>query len=309
MKAGSWKMSSAGASHSGARWTLIALCAAACAIRPAPAHSQSTADAATSPMAVVAPGTTIPPVPGTDAPPVRVAAGPDTPAVVGSPPQSNTKLPPTTTEIPALLPQGQDSAPPPAAAPDVSNQSADIYKYETQPSPVELQRQLQSLQEFLEEGDNTTTIGMVVREAHRKVDGGGEVAGLLIVNVMPGSPAATAGLRGVRTGAHSVLEGAAVAASLFFPPAIVAVALVDGTRVGESYDMVIAVDSVRVTNFLEFNDRMRQVEPGDIIYLSVVRNGKRMQIQVKVPGSIAPHSGLRTSSAATLGTATATHIP
>jgi predicted metalloprotease with PDZ domain len=218
--------------------------------------------------------------------------------------------PPTTTEIPPVLQlQAQDGAP--AAAPDSHDQSADLYNYQSQQTPAEMQQQLQSLQEFLEEGDNATTIGMVVREGHRKVDDGGEVAGLLIVSVMAGSPAADAGLKGVRTGTHVMLEGAAVAASLFFPPAIMAVALVDSTRVGESYDMIIAVDSVRVTNFLDFNDRMRQVQPGDIIYLGVIRNGKRMQVQVKVPGtpaSASPPSGTTASAAASGAGSTATTV-
>jgi S1-C subfamily serine protease len=169
---------------------------------------------------------------------------------------------------------------------DIYNPNNDIYNYQGQPPPAEVQQQLQSLQEFMEEGDNTTSVGMVVRDAHRKVDGGGEIAGLLIVNVIPNSPAALAGLRGERTGVHAVLEGAAVAAALVFAPAIVAVALVDGTRIGESSDMIIAVDSVRVTNFLDFSNRMRRVQPGEIVYFSVVRDGKRLQVPVKVPGAI-----------------------
>jgi hypothetical protein len=287
-------------------------------MRPALAHGQSTSPAVNAaPMAVVLPGTTVPPAPGSDAPDVHVASAPGAPRVAAPAPDSDVTPPPTTTEIPAVIPplQAQDGAPAAGASvPDVYNQSADLYHYQSQQPPAEVQQQLQSLQEFLEEGDNATTIGMVVREAHRKVDDGGEVAGLLIVSVMAGSPAADAGLKGVRTGAHAVLEGAAVAASLFFPPAIMAVAIVDGTRVGESYDMVIAVDSVRVTNFLDFSDRMRLVQPGDIVYLTVIRNGKRMQVQVKVPGATAPAShppGTTASAAAarTIGATTISHTP
>jgi S1-C subfamily serine protease len=53
-------------------------------------------------------------------------------------------------------------------------------------------------------------------------------------------------------------------------------------QVGESYDMIIGVDGSRVTNFLDFQDRMRDLQPGEIVYLSVVRNGKRLQVTLPV---------------------------
>jgi S1-C subfamily serine protease len=162
--------------------------------------------------------------------------------------------------------------------------NSDINAYtEGQEAPPELQQQLQSLQDFMQEGDNTSTLGLVLRETHRAADDGGDMAGLLVVNVIAGSPAAMAGLHGYSTTARSALEGAAIAASLFFPPAIIAVAVVDGTSVGESYDMIIGVDSNRVTNFLDFSDRMRDVQPGEIVYLSILRNGRRIQVPVHIP--------------------------
>jgi S1-C subfamily serine protease len=166
-------------------------------------------------------------------------------------------------------------------APSVSN--PDIAAYTGQQSPLELQRQVQTLQDFMEESDNTSSLGLVLRESRQRVINGGDIPGLLIVSVISGSPAAAAGLHGYSTAARSALEGAAIAASLFFPPAIIAVAVVDGSRVGESYDMIIGVDSNRVTNFLEFSDQMRDVQPGEIVYLSVLRNGRRVQVPVQIP--------------------------
>ena len=61
--------------------------------------------------------------------------------------------------------------------------------------------------------------------------------------------------------------------------------VIDYTQVGESYDMIIGVDGARVTNFLDFEERMRNIKPGEVVYLSVVRNGKRMQVPVPVPAS------------------------
>ena len=55
---------------------------------------------------------------------------------------------------------------------------------------------------------------------------------------------------------------------------------------GESYDLIIAVDGWRVMNFLEFEDRMHDLQPGEIVYLSVVHDGKRQQVPVQVPQDV-----------------------
>jgi S1-C subfamily serine protease len=142
---------------------------------------------------------------------------------------------------------------------------------------------MESLRDFMEDEDQTSSLGMVLREAHRGVDGKGEVAGLLIVEVFPGSPAAYAGLKGLSTGINSALSSAAYAASLFFPPAMLATAVISGTRVGESYDLIIGLDSERITNYLDFLARIRRAHAGQLVYLSVSRNGKRHLIPVRVP--------------------------
>jgi hypothetical protein len=47
------------------------------------------------------------------------------------------------------------------------------------------------------------------------------------------------------------------------------------------------VDGNRVTNFLDFEDRMREVRGGVLVYFSIVRDGRRKQITVKVPRDMA----------------------
>ena len=39
----------------------------------------------------------------------------------------------------------------------------------------------------------------------------------------------------------------------------------------------------RVTNFLDFEDRLQYVQPGEILYLSVVHDGKREQLRISLP--------------------------
>jgi len=59
-------------------------------------------------------------------------------------------------------------------------------------------------------------------------------------------------------------------------------ALVGTSKIGESFDMVIAVDSVRVLTLADFVDCMRQVR-GEIVYLTTVRDRQRLHIPIRVP--------------------------
>jgi hypothetical protein len=202
---------------------------------------------------------------------------------------STVEIPPAQGGSPPEPPVDVTTDPPDGAAlngaPDqgaVANKDAAEYENQQNPPPAP---HLHSLREFMSEGTDTSPIGLELREDRRKLSGGGQADGLLIVKVHRGSPAADAGLHAYSTAGHSVLEGAAVAVALFFPPAVLAVAVLDQTHIGESYDLIIGVDGKRVTNFLDFEDELRDIKPNDVVYLSVVRNGKRMQIAVHVPAT------------------------
>ncbi len=142
-----------------------------------------------------------------------------------------------------------------------------------------------TLNEFLMNGDYTSLIGVQVREASSQLKGGGEVEGLAVEAVMPDSPAARAGIQPYRATTHYVIDGVFAAASFVFPPAMLLLVVADQSRVGTSFDLIIGVDGVRVTNILEFDDQVRNSKPGDIVYLNVVRKGRRLQIPVEMPRS------------------------
>jgi hypothetical protein len=191
---------------------------------------------------------------------------------------------PSTTEIPQAGPATQ-------TGPGVQshNSDAQTVNYENPQQVPLMEPRLHSLQEFINEGtDDDSPLGIEVREAQRRLRSGVEVNGLLIVGVEANSPAAKAGLFAYQRVARDVLEGVAVLASLVFPPAVIAVPMFDQVRIGETYDLIIAVDATRVTNFLDFEDRMRDVQPGEIVYLSVIRNGDRRQIAVQLPNTPPP---------------------
>jgi len=168
---------------------------------------------------------------------------------------------------------------------EIDNQATNsqIITYEqAQQNPQLIDPQLHSLQEFINEGDESSPLGVQLREDQRKLDDGEVANGLLIVGVDKHSAAANAGLHPLRRTGHDVAEGLAIAAAMFFPPAVLAVPIVASVNMGETYDMIIGVDGSRVTNYLDFEDRMRDIQPGEIVYLSIVRNGQRVQVPVHV---------------------------
>jgi S1-C subfamily serine protease len=138
------------------------------------------------------------------------------------------------------------------------------------------------LQEFINEQDNTSPLGVELREDHRKLKSGEDATGLLVVGITPGSPAAKAGLHAYSDTTRTVLTGAAVAGFMIFPPAALLVPVIQAVPLGETYDLIIAVDGWRVMNFIEFEDRLHDLQPGEIVYLSVIRDGRRQQIPVQV---------------------------
>ena len=101
-------------------------------------------------------------------------------------------------------------------APQLSPSSA----LESQPSGEsgDVERYRQDLGEQLEsEGELSTSLGMQLREAQRRLKSGEEARGLLVTAVEENSPAAAIGLRAYRHGVHDLLTGGAkVGALLLF---------------------------------------------------------------------------------------------
>jgi len=195
---------------------------------------------------------------------------------------------PGTAEIPPANPAdaSQQQQPSPADS-QSSYQSNEVLRYQEEQSGMPPE-QLRSLQEFDSEGELSTPFGMQLREAKRTLKSGEEADGLLITVVAKGSPAAAVGLHAYSHGVHDALTGVVVASSMvpFGQFAILLLPVLDYAQVGESYDMIIGVDGSRVTNFLDFQDRMRDLQPGELIYLSVVRDGKRLQVTMPVPANV-----------------------
>ncbi len=58
--------------------------------------------------------------------------------------------------------------------------------------------------------------------------------------------------------------------------------------------MTIGADGSRVTNFMDFYDRRRDVQPGEVVYLNLLRNGRRVQVPAQISSALPPpHSWVR----------------
>jgi hypothetical protein len=195
---------------------------------------------------------------------------------------------PGTAEITPPNPADASQQQPAGIATDsqTSNDGSEVARYQEEQSGMPPE-QLKALQEFDSEGELSTPFGMQLREAKRTLKTGEDADGLLITAVTKGGPAAAVGLRPYTHTVHDALAAAAMVGAVFSGGlSVVVIPALDYMRVGESYDMIIGVDGSRVTNFLDFQDRMRDLQPGEIVYLSILRDGKRVQVTMPVPANI-----------------------
>ncbi len=193
------------------------------------------------------------------------------------------EIPPTPKEPdPAenWLPQDQSDAADSASGADSStDQQTD------DSTQADLPPHVYSLQDFVSQGIDDSPLGIELREDCTKLRTHQKVCGLAVLDVRNGSPAERAGVKRYTALTHDLLDGASVAAALVFPPAIVAVAVIDQSGIGESFDLVIGVDGRRVRHILDFQDLTSNVRPGDTVYLTIVREGKRIQLPLQIPAS------------------------
>ena len=105
-----------------------------------------------------------------------------------------------------------------------------------------------------------------------------------IVGVVPGSLGAAAGPKGREQRVQTLVTAGILVASTIFPPAIPAVAVLGSSEIGEFHEFLIAVDGVRIHDVIEFGEALNQAEPGEIVYLTIVVDSQRKQIQLVLPG-------------------------
>jgi S1-C subfamily serine protease len=127
-------------------------------------------------------------------------------------------------------------------------------------------------------------LGIEVKNGESTLKNRRSFDGVEILAVLPRSPGADAGLQGERLQVQAALTVGLFAASMFFPPALLGAALLGSTGLGKSQEFIIAVDGDRTHDVTELREALDKAETGEVVYLTVVRDGERNQIPVALPG-------------------------
>lgn len=153
-------------------------------------------------------------------------------------------------------------------------------------------------QQYLDDGSGFALESLATRLLGIKVDGdvseleGRSIEGVMIIAVAPDSPGAVAGFRGRRAALHHILDGVAIASSVFFPPAFFAVPLVEESQIGDSHDLIIGVDGERIHAVVDLEEALQKTNPGEIVYFNIIRGRRRLQIVVSLPQTAAPATAM-----------------
>lgn len=174
------------------------------------------------------------------------------------------------------------------AVPDSTNSPAapsnsDQYNDETNPQAADGGAAFADMDQFVTNDDvYQSPIGALLQ--HNCVDLVPRqlACGLAVLEVRPGSPAAIAGMRPYSGLVHTLLGATVVGVAMVFPPAFAAIGLVDNNHVGEAFDLIIGVDGQRVRAISDFQRALSQARLGDVLYVTIVRQGKRLQLPVRL---------------------------
>jgi S1-C subfamily serine protease len=149
-------------------------------------------------------------------------------------------------------------------------------------------QELGSVDDYLQDDPDSTgtykvpVIGIEISNGRSELENV-RFAGIEIYQVVPDSPGAAAGLQG-RRAAVQVAQVALTVGVLFFPPAVMLGAIVmQQSGIGQSRDLIIAVDAQRTRNVCELENALSQTEPGETVYLTIVTGGRREQVRLNLP--------------------------
>ncbi len=144
---------------------------------------------------------------------------------------------------------------------------------------------LPSADDYMHEGGmpslhEVPELGMEVADGKGRLTTGTYVRGVRVIRVFPDGPAARAGFRDEHRVGKMVVVGALVALGVFLPPVIFVDRALENSTDLDTYGTIIAVDSERIHNLLELQNKISRSGSGSIVYLSMIRGGRREQIRI-----------------------------
>jgi hypothetical protein len=136
--------------------------------------------------------------------------------------------------------------------------------------------------------------GIHVVEGRGELASGQSLSGVSVISVDRLGPSDEAGVRAehIRVTRAAVEAGESVllfGALLLFPPAILAIPYIPKISASAN-DVIIAVDAERTRNINELENSLGNVQAGETIYLSIIRDGRRREIRVLKPAIFAGHA-------------------
>jgi hypothetical protein len=103
-------------------------------------------------------------------------------------------------------------------------------------------------------------MGIEVNNGWGELKSGQRLSGVEILRVTPDGPGAAAGLQSQRAAVQTALTIALTVGAIFFPPAILGLIEVQQSGLGESYDLIMAVDGQR-TRVMSMTSGARSARP------------------------------------------------
>jgi len=138
-------------------------------------------------------------------------------------------------------------------------------------------------EEMPTEREDVDQLGIEVEDTVDRSEGQ-DLFGVEVLNVRPSSLGALAGLRSRKAAVSTVLKTVTLVGTLVFLPVAAIYHWVSETGAGDRHDLIIGVDGKRIHNVSDLENALGQVKEGDIVYLNVLRVGKRLLVPVSLAG-------------------------
>lgn len=131
-------------------------------------------------------------------------------------------------------------------------------------------------------------LGISVFQNEAKLASGQKLSGLAVNSVDQAGPGHDAGIKEGRlqmtkaagqVGAVALVVGAAA----FFPPVLLGIPMLTN-KMGSprAYDVIVAIDAERIRDVSELENSLRKATAGETIYMTIIREGQRVQLRVPI---------------------------